>query len=56
MRGQRTGIGIFCRALIRKGIPEAVILRRALKKFPTSVATLWDIWYYRNEIEGGRVT
>jgi len=54
MTGKHTGIGVFCRNLIRKGIPEAVILRRALKKFKTSVSNLACMGYYRREIENGR--
>ena len=55
MRGVHTGIGVYCRNLIRRGFTRAVILRRALKKFPSSISNLACMDYYRRQIENGRI-
>ena len=54
MRGKPTGIGVYCRDLMRQGYPRAAVLKKALKKFPTSVATPGCMDYYQREIKAGK--
>ena len=54
MRGQPTGIGAYCRNLIRQGFARSAVLKKALEEFPSSIATQKDIYYYEWEIENGR--